>query len=118
MFLKGLKSKIHRARVTDTQIEYSGSIAIDPILLEAAGIAPYEAVLVADCDNGNRFETYVVPARRGSGECIIMGAAARLAKKGDIVIIINFAFFTPQELAVHKPKVVLVNEQNGVKEII
>jgi aspartate 1-decarboxylase len=118
MFLKALKGKIHRARVTGAKIDYSGSVAVDPNLLDAAGIANYESVLVADVNNGNRFETYVVPANRGSGDIIIMGAAARLAKVGDLVILINFAYFAQDELAVHKPRVVIVDEHNKVKEII
>jgi aspartate 1-decarboxylase len=119
MFLKALKSKIHRATVTDTQLDYPGSIAIDPVLMEAAGIAQYEEVLIADVTNGNRFETYAIPvvsAKRGSGYVIIMGAAAHLAKAGDIIIIINFGYFTPDELASHKPKVVFVDEKNKIKQ--
>ncbi|OHB58358.1 MAG: aspartate 1-decarboxylase [Planctomycetes bacterium GWF2_50_10] len=118
MFVKALKCKIHRATVTDTKIEYSGSIAVDPELMEAAGMAPYEAVLIADVNNGNRFETYVVPAKRGSGDIIIMGAAARLAQCGDRVIIINFGYFTPEELKNHKPKVVVMGDNNKISEIV
>jgi aspartate 1-decarboxylase len=118
MFVKALKGKIHRATVTDTQLDYPGSIAIDPVLMEAAGIAQYEEVLIADVTNGNRFETYAIPvanAKRGSGDVIIMGAAAHLAKVGDIIIIINFGYFTPDELPRHKPKVVFVDEKNKIK---
>lgn len=118
MFVKALKGKIHRATVTDTQLDYPGSIAIDPVLMEAAGIAQYEEVLVADVTNGNRFETYVVAAKRGSGDVIIMGAAAHLAKVGDIIIIINFGYFTPEELPRHKPKVVFVDEKNKIKPMV
>jgi aspartate 1-decarboxylase len=115
MFVKALKSKIHRATVTDTQLDYPGSIAIDPVLMEAAGISLYEEVLIADVSNGNRFETYAVNAKRGSGEVIVMGAAAHLAKPGDIIIIINFGYFTPDELAKHKPVVITVDEKNRIK---
>jgi aspartate 1-decarboxylase len=115
MFVKALKSKIHRATVTDTQLDYPGSIAIDPVLMEAAGIAQYEEVLVADVSNGSRFETYVVGAKRASGDIIVMGAAAHLAKAGDIVIIINFGYYSPDELARHKPKIVTVDEKNKIK---
>jgi aspartate 1-decarboxylase len=115
MFLKALKSKIHRATVTDTQLDYPGSIAIDPVLMEAAGLNQYEEVLIADVSNGNRFETYVVNGKRGSGDVIIMGAAAHLANKGDIIIIINFGYYTPDELARHKPKVIFVDEKNRIK---
>lgn len=115
MFLKALKSKIHRATVTDTQLDYPGSIAIDPVLMEAAGLSQYEEVLIADVTNGNRFETYVVSAKRGSGDVIVMGAAAHLAKAGDIIIIINFGYFSPDELPRHKPQVVFVDEKNKIK---
>lgn len=115
MFVKALKCKIHRATVTDTQLDYPGSIAIDPVLMEAAGIAQYEEVLIADVSNGNRFETYVVKAKPGSGEVIVMGAAAHLAKPGDIIIIINFGYFTPDELTTHKPVVITVDQKNRIK---
>ena len=86
-----LKSKIHRALVTDANINYEGSIAIDPVLMEAAGILPYEQVHVLDLENGSRVETYTIPGARGSGEVCINGAAARLVQKGDKVIIIAYA---------------------------
>ena len=85
-----LKGKIHRATVTATRIDYPGSIAVDSKLLDAAGILPYEAVLLADITNGSRCETYVVPAEHGSGKVEILGAAAHLINKGDIIIIINY----------------------------
>ncbi len=118
MMLKLLKSKIHRAKVTDSHIDYPGSIGIDSDLLKAAGILPYEAVLVADINNGQRVETYVVPEAAGSGRGRVLGAAARLIKKGDIVIILNFAYYTPQEAQNHKGIVVIPDEHNGVKEIL
>jgi aspartate 1-decarboxylase len=118
MFVKALKGKIHRATVTDAKLDYSGSIGIDPVLMRAAGIRPYEAVLIANVNNGNRFETYAVEAREGSGDVIIMGAAAKLAGTGDLVIIINFGYFSPEELSTHKPKVVIVDAQNKVKSIL
>ncbi len=118
MFIKVLKGKIHRATVTATKLDYPGSIAVDTDLLEAAGMQPYEAVLVADVTNGNRFETYVVPAEAGSGKVVVMGAAARLANPKDIVIIINFGYFTPDEAKALKPKVVMPDENNKIKEIL
>ncbi len=114
MFVKILKSKLHRARVTETRIHYPGSIGIDSELMEAAGILPYELVLIADLDNGNRLETYVVPAEAGSGEISILGAAAQLIEVGDIVIIMSFAYLTPEEARDFKPKVVVLDEKNNI----
>ena len=116
MFLKLMKSKLHRATVTDTKLNYPGSIAIDSVLMEAAGILPYESVLVADVNNGNRLETYVVPAPANSGQVTILGAAARLVQKNDLVIIIAFGYFTPEEAGVHKPKVAYLDEKNRIKQ--
>lgn len=118
MFIKALKSKIHRATVTDAHLEYPGSIGIDSELMAAAGIKPYEVVLIADVDNGNRLETYVVPEEAGSGKVVILGAAARLIKKGDIVIILNFAFYDEEEAKNLTPKIVVADENNGIKEIL
>jgi aspartate 1-decarboxylase len=114
MFIKTLKSKLHRATVTQTRQHYPGSIEIDRALLEAAGIRPYEAVLVADVDNGNRFETYTVPGEAGSGRVVILGAAAKLADPGDIVIIMAFAYCTPEEAAGLTPKVVMLDGTNKI----
>jgi aspartate 1-decarboxylase len=114
MLVKILKSKLHRARVTETKIHYPGSIQIDSELMEAAGILPYELVLIADLENGNRLETYVVPAEAGSGEISILGAAAKLIEPKDIVIIMSFAFLTPEEARDFKPKVAVLDENNDV----
>jgi len=118
MFVKVLKAKIHRATVTGTELHYPGSIAIDSDLLEAAGIYPYEAVLVADVTSGTRVETYVVSAEAGSGKIVIMGAAARLMNPDDIIIIMNFAFYSPQEAGKLKPKVLIVDENNKIKQTL
>ena len=115
MFLKLLKSKLHRATVTDTKLHYPGSIAIDSTLMEAVGILPYESVLVADVNNGSRLETYVVPADAGSGKVVILGAAAQLIKPKDIVIILSFGFFTPEEAGEFKPKIIVLDENNKIK---
>lgn len=115
MFVKILKSKLHRATVTDTKLHYPGSIAIDSALMEAAGILPYESVLVADLNNGNRLETYVVPAEANSGQIVMLGAAARLITREDIVIILSFGFFTPEEAKELKPKVIVLDENNKIK---
>ncbi len=111
-----MKSKLHRAKVTDAKLNYPGSIAIDSALMEAVGILPYESVLVADVNNGNRLETYVVPAPANSGQIIILGAAAHLIKKNDLVIIIAFGYFTPEEAGAFKPKVAYLDENNKIKQ--
>jgi aspartate 1-decarboxylase len=114
MLLKMLKSKLHHARVTETRLNYPGSILIDSALMKKAGILPYEGVLVADLNNGSRVETYAVPAKSGSGEVIVLGAAARRVKKNDIVIIFSFCYCAPAEARKHKPKVILLNEHNKI----
>ena len=115
MFVKILKSKLHRATVTDTKLHYPGSIEIDSTLMEAAAILPYESVLVADLNNGSRLETYAVPAEPNSGKVVILGAAARLIDPGDIIIILSFAYYTPQEAEKIKPKLVVLDENNKIK---
>jgi len=117
MFVKILKSKLYRATVTDTKLHYPGSIAIDSALMEAAGILPYESVMVADLNNGNRLETYVVPAEANTGQVVILGAAARLINPKDIVIILSFGFFTPEQAKEFKPKLVVLDENNKLKVV-
>ncbi len=112
MLLKLLKIKIHRATVTMTDADYHGSITIDRDLLAAGGLAPNEAVVVADCENGNRFETYVIPGERGSGVIGINGAAARLSQVGNRVIIMAYVLATPQEAETHISRTVIVDEKN------
>jgi len=114
MFVKLLKSKLHRARVTETKLHYPGSIGIDSDLMEAVGILPYESVLVADLNNGSRLETYAVGAEAGSGKVVVLGAAAHLIKPKDIVIIMSFGFYTPEQAATFKPKVVTLDENNKI----
>lgn len=116
MLIKVLKSKLHRGRVTSAKLHYPGSVGIDPVLLDAAGIAPYECVLIADLDNGHRLETYAVPMERGSGRIDILGAAAQLIKEGDRVIILAFGQCTPEEAQKIKPKVVVLDENNQILE--
>ena len=115
MFVKLLKSKLHRATVTDAKLHYPGSIAIDSDLMAAAGILPYESVIVADLNNGNRLETYAVAAEAGSKDIIILGAAAHLVKTKDTVIIMSFGFFTPDEAKTLKPKVIVLDENNKIR---
>ena len=109
-----LKSKIHRATVTDSDLHYVGSITIDPDLLEAADILEHEQVHVVDVDNGARFETYTIAGERGSGEVKLNGAAARLVHRGDRVIVISYASYDSEELAEHSPRVVHVDAANRI----
>ena len=118
MLIKALKGKIHRATVTGSKVDYPGSIGIDTDLLSAAGILVYEHVLLVNVTNGARVDTYVVPAEAGSGEVTVLGAAARLFSAGDIVIIMNFAQYSPDEMADHKPKVVIPDENNKIAKIL
>ncbi|MGH7214966.1 MAG: aspartate 1-decarboxylase [Tepidisphaeraceae bacterium] len=118
MLTKILKAKIHRATVTFTDVNYHGSITIDTDLLRASGLLPNEAVIVADCENGNRFETYIIPGERGSGVIGINGAAARLSQVGHRVIVMSFVLVNPNELAGHKSRVVIVDERNRAVETI
>ena len=111
-----LKSKIHRATVTDSDLHYVGSITIDPDLLEAADILEHEQVHVVDVDNGARFETYTIAGERGSGEMKVNGAAARLVHRGDTIIVISYAQYEEAELAAYEPLVVHVRA--GSNEII
>ena len=109
-----LKSKIHRASVTDCDLHYVGSITLDPLLLEAADILANEQVTVLDIDNGARFETYAIPGERGRGEVKLNGAAARLVHRGDRVIVISYAAYSPEELDAYSPLVVHVDSSNQI----
>jgi len=112
-----LKSKIHRATVTDANVDYEGSISIDRDLMDLADLQEYEQVHIYNITNGNRFSTYVIEGERKSGDVCINGAAAHLAKRGDLVIIANYASYSENEANLHKPKLVYVNEDNSVKNI-
>ena len=111
-----LKSKIHRATVTDCDLHYVGSITVDPELLEAADIREHELVHVLDIDNGNRFETYTIAGERGSGEMKVNGAAARLVHRGDTIIVISYAQYSREEMEHYEPRVVHV--ERGTNRII
>ncbi len=115
MLIELLKSKLHLATVTDTKLHYPGSMALDSKLMKAAGLLPYESVIVANVSNGNRLKTYVIPAKAGSGDVIILGAAAHLIKKRDRVIILSFGLYTPAEAKKHKPKIVILDNRNKIK---
>ena len=112
MLLEILKSKVHGAKVTGRNLEYVGSIKIDASLVAAAGMLEHEKVLVSNLANGERFETYVILGKWGSGIVEVNGAAAKLAKKGDKLIIMSFAFMTDEEAKKHKPNVVILDEKN------
>lgn len=109
-----LKSKIHRATVTDCDLHYVGSITIDPALLEAADILEFEQVAVVDVDNGSRFETYTIAGERGSGEMKVNGAAARLVHRGDTIIVISYGTYDRRELDEYAPRVVHVGRGNEI----
>lgn len=109
-----LKSKIHRARITDANIDYEGSITIDRKLMAAADIIPYEQVQVLNINNGARFSTYAIEGEDGSGEICLNGAAARLVVKGDLVIILTYCDVSEEEARDHMPKIVHVNENNTI----
>jgi aspartate 1-decarboxylase len=116
MFRKLLKSKIHRATITRSDLNYEGSIAIDEDLLEAADIQAFEAVHIWNVTNGNRLQTYAIPVGRGTGEICLNGAAARLAQAGDVIIIASFAWTDEKEAANSSPKLVFVDGQNRIVE--
>jgi len=109
-----LKSKIHRATVTGSDLHYVGSITVDADLLEAADILEHELVHVLDVDNGARFETYTIAGERGSGEIKINGAAARLVHTGDTVIVVSYGEYEKEELEMYEPIVVHVNQDNEI----
>ncbi len=111
-----LRSKIHRAIVTDSNLEYEGSLTVDPLLLEAASILPYEQVHVSNLNNGERFETYVIPGKRGAGEMVLNGPTARRGVKGDRVIVFCYEYFNDDELKTFQPRIILVDERNRVRE--
>ncbi len=116
MHIRLLKSKLHMAAVTHTELEYHGSITIDRDLMDAVGLLPYEAVLVANCSNGLRGETYVLEGERGSGVMQMNGALARTAQPGDRIIVLAFAFVSPDEVEQHHPKVAILNDENKIVE--
>ena len=112
------KSKIHRATVTEANVEYAGSLTLDAQLMKAADLLPYEQVHVVDVDNGARLVTYCIEAPPGSGTVCINGAAARLISRGDKVIIITYAQVSPEELEEFNPKVVLLDQHNRIQRVI
>ena len=116
MRLTAFKSKIHRARVTEADLNYEGSVTIDSDLMDAAEILPNEQVQVLNVMNGERFDTYAIRAPRGSGTICLNGPAARLAHVGDLVIILTYATMEREELLEHTPKIVMVDERNRIRK--
>jgi len=112
MFRQMLRSKIHRATVTDACLDYEGSLTVDETLLEAAGILPYEAVVISDLNNGERFTTYVIPGKRGSGTIALNGPTARKGAIGDKVIVFCYEFYSEDEIKRHEPRIIEVDEEN------
>ena len=118
MFRMMMNSKLHRATVTEADLNYVGSITIDSDLLDAAGMLPNEKVHVVNNNNGARFETYIIAGERGSGVICVNGAAARLVQKGDIVIIFSYVYMSDEEARTHEPTVLIMDEKNKIKEVI
>ncbi|HLR41887.1 MAG TPA: aspartate 1-decarboxylase [Pseudogracilibacillus sp.] len=113
-----MKSKIHRARVTEANLNYVGSVTIDQNILDQVDILPNEKVQIVNNNNGARFETYVIPGERGSGVICLNGAAARLVQPDDVVIIIAYAMVDDKELHQFTPKIAIMNEKNEVEQFI
>ena len=118
MFRTLLGGKIHRATVTQADLNYVGSITVDEDLLDAAGILVNEKVQIVNNNNGARLETYTIAGKRGSGVICLNGAAARLVQPGDVVIIMSYVLLSEPEIAAHRPKVVLVDAQNKIRDVI
>ncbi len=115
MYRQLLRCKIHRATVTESNLEYEGSMTIDEELMDSAGILPYELVMVSNLNNGERFSTYALPGIRGKGEVILNGPTARKGVTGDMVIIFCYEFFNEDEAKRHVPKVIQVDEHNAIR---
>ncbi|MCY3972630.1 MAG: aspartate 1-decarboxylase [Candidatus Dadabacteria bacterium] len=112
-----LKSKIHQALVTEADLDYEGSLTLDPVLMEAADLLPHEKVSIFNVTNGHRFFTYVIEGGRGTNVVCVNGAAAHLAREGDSLIIASFASYDESECKSHTPKLVYVDERNNIKSI-
>lgn len=118
MTITMFKAKLHQLRVTEADLYYEGSITIDEELLDASGILPYEKVQVVNVNNGARLETYTIPGEPGERTVCLNGPAARLAARGDQVIVISYADMTPEEARDHEPRVVIVDENNDIKQTV
>src|SRR5699024_6254207 len=118
MFRTMMKSKIHRARITEANLNYVGSITIDQKILDQVDILPNEKVQIVNNNNGARLETYVIPGEHGTGIICLNGAAARLVQKDDIIIIISYATISDEELSSYRPKIAIMNENNEIVQLI
>ncbi|TFE03234.1 MULTISPECIES: aspartate 1-decarboxylase [Jeotgalibacillus] len=118
MFRTMMSGKIHRARVTEANLNYVGSITIDEDILDAVGMYPNEKVQIVNNNNGARFETYIIKGERGSGVMCVNGAAARLVQEGDVIIVISYMMIQDEAAKLHKPKVAIMNEKNEITEMI
>ncbi|MEN8134190.1 MAG: aspartate 1-decarboxylase [Thermodesulfobacteriota bacterium] len=112
-----LKCKIHRATITDSNLNYEGSLTVDCELMKEAGLIPFEKVKVYNINNGERFDTYVIEGPAGSGTIALNGAAARKGMIGDLIIIASYAIFSAEELSGYHPQIVVLNPENGIKQI-
>ena len=110
-----LRSKIHRTTVTDANLDYEGSLTVDGVLMAAAGILPYEQVMVSNLNNGERFETYVIPGAKGSGVICLNGPTARKGEIGDKIVIFCYEYYNEQELKQYQPTIIVVDEKNQIK---
>jgi len=117
MMLNMFKSKIHRATVTDANLNYPGSLTLDPLLIEAADMIVHERIQVLNINTGARFETYIIEGERGSGAVCLNGAAARLGEPGDLIIALTYAWMDAEEARTHTPKVVHVDEKNHIVRV-
>lgn len=118
MFRTMLNAKIHRARVTEANLNYVGSITIDEDILDAVGMIANEKVQIVNNNNGARFETYIIPGERGSGVICLNGAAARLVQEGDIIIILTYTLIPEDKIATHKPKIAVMDENNKIIDML
>ncbi|MGM9928179.1 MAG: aspartate 1-decarboxylase [Bacillus sp. (in: firmicutes)] len=118
MFRTMMKGKIHRATVTEANLNYVGSITIDEDILDAVDMLPNEKVAIVNNNNGARLETYIIPGERGSGVICLNGAAARLVQPGDIVIIISYVMVAEEKVRQHQPKIAIMDEKNRIEQMI
>ncbi|MFD1357958.1 aspartate 1-decarboxylase [Fictibacillus halophilus] len=118
MFRTLMKAKIHRATVTESNLNYVGSITIDEDILDAVDMIPNEKVQIVNNNNGARFETYIIPGKRGSGVMCLNGAAARLVQEGDTIIVISYAMYDEAEAKNHQPKVAIMDKNNMIQEML
>lgn len=118
MYRTLMNAKIHRARVTEANLDYVGSITIDEDILDAVGMVVNEKVQIVNNNNGARLETYIIPGERGSGVFCLNGAAARLVQKEDVIIIISYVQIPEEKIATHQPKIAIMDENNKIKELI